>query len=207
MYKQLKCLLAAGLFVGMTTSAAAGDKEVLYHMIFEAKSMSSSYVQTVFSPEDKILQELKGDLYLLRPNYFRMDTMDPDASTVVADGTNVYSYDEMLEQVTIYSFNQQVANSPLMLIISDDSELWGNYDVMRSSEDTFTVMPKELGRNNIKSMSLTFNKGNIKRLKFIENDGKYSVYNFTPKKDVSLTANDFKYVIPEGITVDDQRSK
>ena len=207
MVKHLKYILGAALVLGLTSEAVAGDREVLHKMIFEKKSLSVNFAQTVFSADNKVLQEQSGQLFLLRPNYFRMDTVEPDTSTIVADGSDVYSYDEMLEQVTIYSFRQQLDRSPLMLVISDDESLWNEYSVTRGSMDSFTVMPKNQNAN-VKSMSLSFGQDNgLKELRFVENDGKYSIYNFTPIKDSELTPSDFKYAIPEGVTVDDQRSK
>lgn len=207
MNRHLNILLGTVLLIGAASDAAAGDDTLLHKMIFEQKSFSADYAQTVYSSDNRVLQEQSGQLFLLRPNYFRMDTVEPDSATIVADGHDVYSYDEMLEQVTIYGFEQQVVNSPLMLIISDDSKLWNGYTVTRSAHDTFSVMPKSKN-GNVQSMTVKFSEDNrLSELRFEEKDGKYSVYSFTPMKDSSLTPSDFKYVIPEGVTVDDQRSK
>ena len=207
MFKYLNIILGAPLFMGIASDAVAGEKEVLHKMIFDQKSLSAEYAQTVYSAENKVLQEQSGQMFLLRPNYFRMDTVEPDSATIVADGHDVYSYDEMLEQVTIYGFEQQVVSSPLMLIISDDAKLWDDYTVTRSSHDSFSVLPKSQNVN-VHSMTLTFNDDKtLKELRFVEKDGKYSIYSFTPIKDSKPTPADFKYVIPEGVTVDDQRTK
>ena len=207
MFKYLNIILGAALFMGVASEAVAGEKDVLHKMIFEQKSLSAEYAQTVYSAENKVLQEQTGQMFLLRPNYFRMDTVEPDSATIVADGHDVYSYDEMLEQVTIYSFEQQLVSSPLMLIISDDGKLWDDYTVTRSSHDSFSVLPKSQN-GNVHSMTLTFNDDNtLKELRFVEKDGKYSIYSFIPIKDSVPTPADFKYVIPEGVTVDDQRTK
>ena len=94
-----------------------------------------------------------------------------------------------------------------MLIISDDGKLWDDYTVTRSSHDSFSVLPKSQN-GNVHSMTLTFNDDNtLKELRFVEKDGKYSIYSFIPIKDSVPTPADFKYVIPEGVTVDDQRTK
>ncbi len=199
-------MCAAALALALAGTAGASDRDVLHDLIFGGKSLCADYAQTVYAKDGRVLQEQSGQIYLLRPNYFRLDTAEPDASTIVADGTDVWSYDEMLGQVTVYSFSRQIAGSPLMLLISEDDGLWDGYTILRSSADSFSVLPVKKD-SNVRSMTLTFRDGRVSGLKYVENDGKYSEYVFTPKEDPGLTPSDFKYVIPEGVTVDDQRTK
>ena len=58
-----------------------------------------------------------GRLYLVQPGQFRMET-DPASVLVVSDGTDVFEVDYLLEQVTVYSLNDEVRTSPLGLFLA-----------------------------------------------------------------------------------------
>lgn len=59
----------------------------------------------------------RGRLYLVQPGQFRMET-DPASVLVVSDGTDVFEVDYLLEQVTVYSLNDEVRTSPLGLFLA-----------------------------------------------------------------------------------------
>lgn len=73
----------------------------------------------------------RGRLYLVQPGQFRMET-DPASVLVVSDGTDVFEVDYLLEQVTVYSLNDEVRTSPLGLFLAP-AEALVEYEVVEGA--------------------------------------------------------------------------
>ncbi len=209
MNKKTAILARAGLALAafLTAAAAFGDAgSELAEKVFKTQGFSAEFAQTVRSGDGKILQESKGEMSLLRPDFFRMEITEPDESLLVADGKDVYSYDPMLEQVVIYSFDREVANSPLMLLVSQDKKIWDRYRIESRGKDAFKVTLKKT-EGLVTGMEVLFSGDQISKLNVYETDGKMSSYDFGAAKDGVPEQKDFKFTVPEGVAVDDQRGK
>lgn len=206
--KFLKCfkisLIIAMLIAAINVNAA--DNDILLQKLFDLTSYKANFEQTVTDSSGKVLQSSEGNLSMLRPNYFRMEITSPDESILSADGNAVYSYDELLEQVTIYDFSKQVADSPLMLLITKDPKVWVNYNVKSISTDNFVITPK-VASGLIKSMELKLENSILTNLVVTELDGKANSYVFKSPSTAQLNESDLKFTIPKGVDIDDQRSK
>ncbi|MGN1392840.1 MAG: outer membrane lipoprotein chaperone LolA [Succinivibrionaceae bacterium] len=203
-YKFILFLLAQSLFFTNTASADARDE--LLVIIKSVDSFSGDFEQVVKNEENKVLQESFGELYMVRPNKFKMVVTKPDASELVTDGRVIYNYDELLEQVTIYDFALQVNNSPLILLITDDKSIWDKYDIIKQNDSKFIVTPKDIS-GLIKQMDIYFENSKFSSIDIIEKDNKINHYSFVNVKNDQISSEVFKFTIPEGVTVDDQRAK
>lgn len=190
----------------LCSSALADDRTDLFNTVFSLSSMKGDFTQTVKNAENKVLQESTGEIMMSRPNLFRMEVKSPDESLLVADGRDVYSYDDMLEQVTIFDFNVQVNDSPLMLLITDKKEIWDRYDVKKQSKDSYLIKPlNQTGL--VKQMSIQLKDNMVTSLTIVEKDNKSNTYTFSNVSADKLDAKLFSYTPAPGVTVDDQRSK
>lgn len=197
---------AIALLLIASASALAADSDILLKNLFAVGSFSADFQQTVKDPAGKLLLSSEGHMSMLRPNHFRMDVVSPDESQIIADGEAVYSYDAMLEQVTIYNFSTQVADSPLMLLITKDPKVWDNYQVVQVSADNFKITPKNT-MGMVKSMDVHLKNNILDKLVITEMDDKNNTYEFKSVSIKELPVDSFKFIIPKGVEVDDQRSK
>lgn len=186
--------------------ALSSDKTELKNTVFSFSSFDANFVQTVNDSNGKTLQKSEGRLSLLRPNFFKLEITDPDESLLISDGKTVYSYDPMLEQVVLYDFTTQVASSPLMLLITKDAKIWDDYSIVKNADNSYSI--KSLIQNSmIVGMDIQFLDNTVKELKVLERDGKYSIYSFKEPNNEELKETNFNFTVPDGVTVDDQRSK
>ncbi len=186
--------------------ALSSDKTELENTVFSFSSFDANFVQTVNDSNGKTLQKSEGRLSLLRPNFFKLEITDPDESLLISDGKTVYSYDPMLEQVVLYDFTTQVASSPLMLLITKDAKIWDDYSIVKNADNSYSI--KSLIQNSmIVGMDIQFLDNTVKELKVLERDGKYSIYSFKEPNNEELKETNFNFTVPDGVTVDDQRSK
>jgi len=80
------------------------------------------FTQVVKSQDGRIADETNGQAWLQSPDKLRWVYGGEFPETIVADGQNVWIYDETLEQVTIKPQSNSIADSPL-LILTDVSQL------------------------------------------------------------------------------------
>lgn len=193
-------------------------KQELKDIIFKQKAYFANFNQVITNNDKKILQELEGELRLLRPNYMSMKVTSPDETELLSDGKDIYSFDAMLEQVTIYSYDDSNFSSPIMLLVSEKEQIWNKYNFVKLSNDelenekldsnsmVYSVNSKD-NSGLINSMKLYFTNDWISKVQIVEKDGKTNTYSFKNINTNEVKMEDFKFDIPEGVTVDDQRVK
>ena len=193
-------------------------KQELKDIIFKQKAYFANFNQVITNNDKKILQELEGELRLLRPNYMSMKVTSPDETELLSDGKDIYSFDAMLEQVTIYSYDDSNFSSPIMLLVSEKEQIWNKYNFVKLSKDelenekldsnsmVYSVNTKD-NSGLINSMKLYFTNDWISKVQIVEKDGKTNTYSFKNINTNEVKMEDFKFDIPEGVTVDDQRVK
>lgn len=193
-------------------------KQELKDIIFKQKAYFANFNQVITNNDKKILQELEGELRLLRPNYMSMKVISPDETELLSDGKDIYSFDAMLEQVTIYSYDDSNFSSPIMLLVSEKEQIWNKYNFVKLSKDelenekldsnsmVYSVNSKD-NSGLINSMKLYFTNDWISKVQIVEKDGKTNTYSFKNINTNEVKMEDFKFDIPEGVTVDDQRVK
>lgn len=214
-------VLSVNTFVNATEEVSVNVntvKQELKDIIFKQKAYFANFNQVITNNDKKILQELEGELRLLRPNYMSMKVTSPDETELLSDGKDIYSFDAMLEQVTIYSYDDSNFSSPIMLLVSEKEQIWNKYNFVKLSKDelenekldsnsmVYSVNSKD-NSGLINSMKLYFTNDWISKVQIVEKDGKTNTYSFKNINTNEVKMEDFKFDIPEGVTVDDQRVK
>lgn len=138
---KIKGIFAPFLFC-LSTFASANDAQDLKDILFGVNDYKGRFIQEIKAKDNQVLQTNEGEMTLLRPNNFKLEVKSPDESIIVADGTSVYYFDAMLEQVTIYPFQRELNSSPLILLVAKDDATWNNYEVSKISENEFKITPK-----------------------------------------------------------------
>ncbi|CAL1329195.1 outer membrane lipoprotein chaperone LolA [Candidatus Providencia siddallii] len=166
-------------------------------------NFSASFSQDIINKEGKIIQKSSGYLWLKRPNLFRLKTTFPDVSDIVSDGINLWFYNPLVEQVTITKLSDAIYNTPFLLIINNSFKIWKNYFVTKNN-NTFYLKLKQKNENSKKFSITILNNGKIKNFSIIEEDGQVNVYKIKKQKNHKININKFKFIIPKGVTIDNQ---
>ncbi|MDZ4814097.1 MAG: outer membrane lipoprotein carrier protein LolA [Pseudomonadota bacterium] len=90
--------------------------------------LTGSFQQRTVAPDGAVQEDSSGILALRAPRQFRWEYVEPYPQLIVADGDNVWIYDEDLEQVTVRNQSQEEAQSPLTILI-DLSQLDRDFKV------------------------------------------------------------------------------
>jgi outer membrane lipoprotein carrier protein len=164
----------------------------------------ANFTQTVVDIENTLLQEAEGRIILRQPNNLYWELFEPNESVLLADGTNIWNIDPFLEQVVVYGANAALENNPLILLTNPDSTQWQKFDVSRL-DSQFIIKPRELN-GGIESLRLVFNGDTLIEIESQDGQQQKSLLLFSEiEQNHSLPADTFRFVMPEGYELDDQR--
>lgn len=184
-------------------SFAQSVKQELQAKLAQLQPFSADFTQTVTSVEDKLLLTAQGNMQLQRPNQFRWHTVTPDEQLIVSNGETLWFYNPFVEQVSIYSLQDAIANTPFMLIAGAKQALWDTYQVSKQAERYRVVTPND---NSAAIFTISFAQGQIAEFSVQEQQGQRSAFKLTNYgKVASKDAQLFNFDIPENTDIDDQR--
>ena len=198
-------LTSLSLFAMASMVWANADIE-LQNRLNKVSVLSADFAQTVMSANGSNVQQGNGKLRIKRPNLFRMDTKSPQETQIIADGKTLWFYDPFVEQVTANWVKDAVNNTPFVLLTSNDKSHWAQYTV-EQKDDRFVLKPKAKN-SNIKQFDIRIDpNGVLKGFSTIEKDGQSNQYILRNITNQNLDGNLFKFTVPKGIELDDQRKK
>ena len=154
-------IAAPMMAVSQSANAAAADSltaaKRLNSLLANTKSMSANFTQTTKGAKSGTF---KGSMSVQRPNNFRWETKSPSEQLIVANGNTLWVYDKDLEQATKQSVDNQVGNTPALLLSGDPSKIDKNFKITQpySNKNYYVLYPKS-GDANFKNLSISFNGG------------------------------------------------
>lgn len=195
-----KFLLILGLFTSI--SVWASDKEVLQQRLDKIDGFYARFSQEVKTADNQPVQDGKGDLWVTRPYYFNWTINEPDETSIISDGKNMWIYTPAVEQVSVMNLEKAVDNRLMLLITDSHNRIWDAYTVTRK-QDLFAL--KATDGSNQDFIISVLPTGMISSFTIIEEDGQRSFYDLSSQKLGKVDLSKFKFTPPTGITIDDQR--
>ncbi|RZQ56855.1 outer membrane lipoprotein carrier protein LolA [Pseudidiomarina tainanensis] len=210
-FKKISVVLIGSLFsslLALPVMAADADRQALLTRLDGLTTLEADFSQEVTDSNGELVQQLHGHMALARPNLLHWQTDAPDETLMVADGQNLWYYNPFVEQVTVYAQADAVAQSPLLLLLDGDSQAWADYEV-KAEANSYALQPLP-SADSTQSLQLVFNeKGEAAQLqRIILDDGQGQISTIeleNVKLNRALSRELFKFEVPEGIDVDDQR--
>ena len=202
--KPLLLFIAVLLNSTFVLCAETDAKQQLKVKLALLATYQANFTQTVVDIENTLLQEAAGRIVLRQPNNLYWELFEPNESVLLADGTNIWNIDPFLEQVVVYGANAALENNPLILLTNPDSTQWQKFDVSRL-DSQFIIKPRELN-GGIESLRLVFNGDTLIEIESQDGQQQKSLLLFSEiEQNHSLPADTFRFVMPEGYELDDQR--
>jgi len=112
----------------MATEGAGPARAELERFANQLETFQAEFKQTVKSQDGRIQDQTKGNVWLKSPDKLRWVYSGEFPEIIVADGKNIWVYDESLDQVTVKPQSDRSTNSPLM-ILTDVSQLDEQFQV------------------------------------------------------------------------------
>jgi len=184
-------------------SFAESVKQELQAKLAQLQPFSADFTQTVTSVEEKLLLTAQGSMQLQRPNQFRWHTVTPDEQLIVSNGETLWFYNPFVEQVSIYSLQDAITNTPFMLIAGAKQELWDTYQVSKQAGLYRVITPND---DSAAIFTISFSQGQIAEFSVQEQQGQRSAFKLNNYAKVdSKDSQLFNFDIPNNTDIDDQR--
>lgn len=199
----IKAFIALGIIVSSTHVHATNDKPELRALLAKINTLQANFTQVVNDNAGVALQTSSGNLILQQPDRVYWQVLVPDETLLIANGERVYYVDEFVEQVSIFSQRDMVANNPLMLLTSSDDQVWEKFTVTFQNKD-YVVTPVA-SDGQIIQLTLRFVNNELNQFTLLDNQGQISQFSLNGTVlNMPLPVNQFSYTIPDGFSVDDQ---
>jgi outer membrane lipoprotein carrier protein len=203
----LRTGIAVLLLAGSGVLAADGDgtegMALLEDYLDNVQTMRADFEQSLVDANDVVVETSTGTLAIRRPGQFRWSYATPYEQELVADGTNIWSYDVDLEQVTVKSQAEMLANTPATLL-GGSREVLDEFDYVDSMIDErgtvwLTLSPRDTD-NGFNRVELGFDDGTLRRMIFSDSLGQTTLIALL---DVTLNGpmadSVFDFAVPEGV--------
>lgn len=173
------------------------------------ETLQVDFSQVVKSQDGSIQDKTYGNAWLKSPDKLRWVYAGDFPEIIVADGTDVWIYDEVLEQVTIKPQSNHVADTPL-LILTDISQLDQQFRVaeLGDFEDMQLLELKSRDEESqFERVLMGVDASGIRMMIMEDAFGQRTEIHFTNiVRNAEVEADVFRFTPPEGTDVVGQAS-
>ncbi|BGI51152.1 MAG: outer membrane lipoprotein chaperone LolA [Arsenophonus endosymbiont of Ceratovacuna japonica] len=167
-------------------------------------NFKANFTQKIIDINGDIIQKSKGQLWIKRPNLFSWHMISPDENWLISNGNNIWFYNPLIKQVTITLLNKIITDTPFILITHNNPKDWKKYKITQNGN--YFLLTKIKNKDNLKYFSIIINNdGNIIQFTIVEKNGQINKYYIKKQQNNKIDNNKFKFIIPQGVTIDDQR--
>ncbi len=191
-------------FVSVAVMADSAVKQ-LSSFLEKSQTLKAAFEQSVFDESGRMVQQAKGMFYLARPGRFRWDYSEPYRQVIVADGKNIWIYDEDLEQVTIKSQQSGLGDLPALLLAGDDESLERNFKIrsLGSSDQLEWLELSPLAKErNFERVRIALAGAVLQEMELLDAFNQTTRLTFSNiRSGIKLPAELFEFVPPEGVDI------
>ena len=126
-------MLVASLNVAAVHAQAPSGRDQLDKFAQGLDSLTAGFEQRVVGRDGNVEDQSEGKLWLSQPHFIRWEYGGDFPELVVADGQQIWIYDEVLEQVTVKPQSEFAADSPLSLL-TDIDKLDSQFEVREGGD-------------------------------------------------------------------------
>ena len=202
---RLAPLVALLTLLTFATPSWAGQGQAMFdHFFTGLKSLQTDFSQTLLDPDGHVLEQSEGKMSILRPGRFRLQYTVPYHSLYVADGTNIWMYDQDLEQVTVRPQADSLDNTPALLL-SSDKPISDGFTVKEQApaDGLFWLQLKPKRKDaSFESIRIGVAENEVKVMEMVDGFGQTTRLRFSLlQRNPSLPASLFRFTPPSGVDV------
>jgi outer membrane lipoprotein carrier protein len=205
MIKQLLSLLALVLAASIAHAQSSIDdlgRKLVNDFLTKVITFESRFDQTLQDADGTIIESTSGTLEIERPKRFRWSYAEPYEQWLVADGVNIWSYDLDLEQVTVKSQVEALANTPALLLGGSEDAL-EQFDFGDTTIEEFTTWVRLEPKNKdsgFNGVVLGFMEGQLRRMVFFDNLEQTTLIALHDVRvNEPIDSERFEFVVPVGV--------
>ena len=194
-------LAALALALAPVAPSAQPDARVLLDEFAAGLgSLSADFTQITVDGSNEVVEESSGRMFFQAPDRIRWDYLEPFPQQIVADGEQLWHYDEALEQVTVRP-QPAPENSP-MLVLTRPDLLGEFYRVLPSDRPDQIRFEPLAEQSEIEMARLTFRDGEPRTLDIFDPFGQSTRLTLENiRRNPVIDPEVFEFEVPEGADV------
>lgn len=172
---------------------------------------TAKFNQQVYSDDGNALHKSSGVISVSKPNLVNWHTILPEETQIISDGETLWFFDPFIEQVTAYSLDSSIQNTPILLLSSNDEQLWQQFDIVQNDLNTFEIIALDQN-SQVKSLSLVLSVSDneketkIEKFVIVDASGQRSEIKLSHfEQSNNISKDTYKFELPDGVYLDDQR--
>ena len=197
------CLGVCLLFASSAWAATA--EKSLSNLLDNYTSMEGKFSQELTTQAGQALQQSKGSMALVRPGKFRWAIQTPFKQLIIADGKQLWIYDEDLEQVTVHPQTESLENTPAMLLSGSTAGLNKQFVISQLTKPgagSWFLLKSKSSQSMIQQVEIQFIDQKLATMIITDNLGQAIRLTFTQVKLNTRLANSlFTFTPPAGVDV------
>lgn len=194
-------LLASGFLYADTVGDAATD---LRERLDSMTSLQGKFDQIMTDLDGMVLEDSQGDFAMARPGKFDWHTREPFEQRLISDHETIWLYDPDLMQVTVRDFDDELQETPALILSDELTELSERFEIGRHDEDgrtTFALVPRE-DEGLFRSLELVFEGEMLREIRMYDNLDQISRFELSDlRRNEAIDASRFTFEPPEGVDV------
>jgi outer membrane lipoprotein carrier protein len=193
------------LLLGLSVASRQVSADPVADYFSGLNSFQASFSQSVIDSNGEQIQDSSGQVWIQRPGRFRWSYQTPYSQLIVADGKQLWTYDEDLEQATVKTIDEALSSTPAMLL----SGFRPLAEVVSWAEDSgndayrwYRLTPRESDAA-VEQVRIGFDKqGELALIEVKDDFGNHTRIRFSHiKRNAKLDSGLFKLQLPEGTDI------
>ncbi|HFD79435.1 MAG TPA: outer membrane lipoprotein chaperone LolA [Gammaproteobacteria bacterium] len=184
------------------SAAVAGDPLTDYFSTLE--TFHADFDQRVTDANGEEVQSSRGEVWIQRPGRFRWDYRTPYRQLIVADGRNLWTWDEDLEQASVRPLDEALGSTPAMLLSAYRplAELmrWQRID-RGDGRQWYRLEPRQPD-SSVQQLEIALRDGRLETIEVVDGFGNHTRIRFrNGQRNRSLDAGLFRLELPPGTDI------
>lgn len=211
-------VVASQVFAAPVAASAQQATSSLVQQLAGLQRLTADFEQSTKTTNNKTVQKkgltaqhmnqtFKGVMKVERPGKFYWETTSPAKQTIVTTGKVVWIYDPDLQQAVRQSLDDQVANTPALLLSGNTSQIMDAYRVTQPDRTKlyYTLYPKQ-DDGAFQSLTISFGANKAPTLMILQDSlGQTTYVRFSNiKVNPAIPASVFNFEPPKGTDIIDQ---
>ncbi len=171
----------------------------------QTKSLTASFSSVLLDDTGRQTDSSNGTLAFKVPGKFRWQYENPDPSLLLADGVDLWHFDEILEQVNVSSLGDYRGANPSLLLGGDSAKITEGFEVIGShitEGDQWIVLKTRDRNSDFTTVRIKFSDDAIELMELIDRVDQTSRISFSdvtrnPEIDDAL----FEFEVPKGASL------
>lgn len=202
MFKQLILFL-----ISIVTLSVIADETAiitLKNRFDKINNLYAHFIQKIYNIDGNILEECTGELWIKRPNFFYWHMKYPEENFLIFDGTSLWFYIPIINQVIVYSDKIFADNFFLALIFTKNISIWNKYNIFQQEDYFFLKLV--CGNIDIQECKIKITDcGLLEQCNVLGSNGERIDYYLSKHDNQEININHFFFNLPVGVQLDDQR--